>query len=179
MQVILPQFTSLALQWSLATANAAMALKSFVSALILLALPAIRSRFLEPRLSTARIDLLITEASVAANFVGMIGLSFSYTPFVYIPSLCIYTTGHGLADSLTAYGTMTLPPGVSLGDFYVRSGLSQSLAGLAAAFTWSGLLGIVLTERTFSLGMPLRVCAGIFGLAWIGARALQRWHINP
>ena len=174
--VLLPQYASLRLHWSLALSNYALALKALISALLLLALPTVRARLLEPRMSTARIDLLITECSVAANLVGILGVGFAASPALYVLSLSVFTLGHGLADSLTAYGTMTLGPEQTLGDFYVRSGLVQTIAGLVASPAWSVVFGMVLKGDSLPMGTPFILCAGLFGVAWIATRALQRWH---
>ncbi|KAL9125933.1 MAG: hypothetical protein Q9217_004928, partial [Psora testacea] len=117
-EVLLSQYTSLVLHWSLARVNAALALKALVSSLWLFALPTLRKRYLEPRMSTAQIDLFITQASLFTNAVGMIGLSFAATEPLFILALCIYTSGMGLTDSLTALGTLTLPPGEEVSVFY-------------------------------------------------------------
>ena len=175
-QILLPQYSSLALHWSLATSNAAVAFKALASAILLLVLPTLRSRFLEPRMSAIAIDLLIIEASVAAGLFGMLGLGLSTTPFTFLLSLCIFTSGQGLLDSLTAYGAATLGPEQTLGDFYLRTGLVQTLAGLIAAPAWSTGFGSVVQGKTLPLGMPFLVVALLCGIAWIGARSLQRRH---
>ncbi|KAL9103489.1 MAG: hypothetical protein Q9163_001485 [Psora crenata] len=120
-EVLLSQYISLVLHWPLATVNAALALKALVSSLWLFALPTIRKRFLEPRMSTSETDLVITQASLMTNAVGMIGLGFAAPAPFFILALCIYTSGVGLSDSLTAFGTMTLPPGEEIPALYVRT----------------------------------------------------------
>ncbi|KAL8688781.1 MAG: hypothetical protein Q9224_004800, partial [Gallowayella concinna] len=93
-------------------------LKSLTSALALFSLPSLRRRYLEPRMSTEQVDLFITQMSLVANAVGMVCLGFSASAPFFILSLCLYTSGVGLADSLTSYGTSTLPAGEQIGDFY-------------------------------------------------------------
>ncbi|MCJ1250030.1 hypothetical protein MMC30_007256 [Trapelia coarctata] len=174
-QVLLQQYTSLVLHWSLATVNTALALKALVSSLVLFTLPTVRKAYLEPRMSTARIDLLITQASLVANLVGMIGLGFSGSAWFFVTSLCVFTSGCGLADSLTAYGTFSLPEGESVPDFYLRIGLVQTIAGLFGAPLWSTLFSLVLESRIVPLGFPFWLGAGLFGAGVIGTNALKKW----
>lgn len=176
-QVIIPQYTSLVLSWPFARVDAILALKSLVSALVLLCLPAFRKTYLEPHLSTPKIDLLITQASLAANLVGMVGLGFSgvfTSASLFIASLCIYTSGIGLADSLTSYGTFSLAPGQTVADFYVRVGLINLIAGLTAAPLWSGLFSLVLRSKILPFGLPFWICAGLFGAGLGGVGALRK-----
>jgi len=175
-QVLLPQYTSLVLQWSFATVNAALALKALVSAAMLFLLPTIRKRFLEPRMSTPRIDLLITEASLIANVIGLAGLGVSTSAGLFIASLCVFTSGTGLVDSLYAYGTLSLPPGEHITDLYLRFGLVQTIAGLLGAPLWTVIFGLVLRSEILPFGLPFWLCAATFGSALFGALALKRWH---
>lgn len=177
-QVLLPQYTSLVLHWSLATVNAALGLKALVSAIILFSLPTIRKLCLESWMSIPQIDLLITQASLLTNLIGMVGLGFSATAGLFIASLCIFTSGTGLADSLTAYGTLSLPQGEQLTDFYLRIGLIQTIAALAGAPLWSGIFSLVLKSGILPFGLPFWLCAGLFGIGLGGASALKRWYVN-
>lgn len=174
-EVLLPQYTSLALHWPLSTVNLALAFKSLVSALVLLALPSLRERYLEPHMSTASIDLLITQISLLANTLGMVMLGFSAPAPVFILALCVYTSGIGLSDSLTAYGTLTLPPLEKISEFYVRIGLVNEIAALVGAPLWSGLFSLVLRGGVLSPGSPFWVCALLFGMAVGGIMALRKW----
>ncbi|KAI4198057.1 MAG: hypothetical protein LQ350_005498, partial [Teloschistes chrysophthalmus] len=137
-EVLLPQYTSLLLAWPLAYVNKILALKSLVSACILFALPSFRTIYLQPRMSTPEIDLLITKASLVANGVGVVGMGFhAPNAAFFIGALCVYTSGIGLADSLVAYGTLLLPPGPRVAEFYVWTGLIDTLATLIGAPAWS------------------------------------------
>ena len=175
-QVLLPQYTSLVLHWSLAKVNGALALKALVSALVLFFLPTIRKIFLEPRMTTPRIDLLITQASLVANLVGIAGLGFSASAGLFIISLCVFTSGTGLVDSLYAYGTLSLPAGEHITEFYLRLGLVQTIAGLVGAPLWSLIFSLVLKSGVLPYGLPFWLCSGLFGCAFFGAGALKRWH---
>ena len=156
--------------------NAALALKSLVSALVLLVLPTIRNLFLEPRMSTPHIDLLIIQVSLTASLIGTAGLGFSTSVAIFTVSLCIFTSGVGLVDSLYAYGTLSLPPGEKITELYLRLGLVQTISGLFGAPFWSLILSLVLKSRVLPLGLPFWSCAGLFGAALVGAGALKRWH---
>ena len=175
-QVLLPQYTSLVLDWPFATVNAALALKSLISALILFSLPTFRVLVLEPRMSIPSIDLLVTQASLFAYMVGMLGLGFSASAGLFILSLCIFTSGTGLEDSLCAYGTISLPPGEKITDYYLRIGLVQTIAGLVAAPLWSATFSLVLKSGMLPYGLPFWLCAGVLGSGLVGASALKRWH---
>lgn len=173
--VLLPQYTSLTLQWPLATVNRAIALQALVSALVLLALPTLRRCFLEPRMAVKRIDLFITQSSLFANAIGVIGLGFSAPATFFILSLCVYTSGSGLADSLTAYGTFSLPEGHKVDDFYVRTGLISTVASLVGAPLWSGLFSLVIQSELLPLGLPFWICAGLYIGGIAGVKALSSW----
>ncbi|KAI4138800.1 MAG: hypothetical protein L6R39_006598 [Caloplaca ligustica] len=149
-EILLPQYTSLALGWPLATVNRVLALKALVSAMVLFALPTIRKLYLEPRYSnkahdgSTAIDLFIIKTSLVANTIGIVGLVIPAGVPFFIMSLCVYTTGIGLPDSLTSYGTHTLPAGEDVAEFYVRTGLITTIAALLGAPFWSMLFRLVL-----------------------------------
>ncbi|KAL8678516.1 MAG: hypothetical protein Q9186_005152 [Xanthomendoza sp. 1 TL-2023] len=172
-EVLLPQYTSLTLHWPLSTVNSVLALKSLTSALALFSLPSLRRRYLEPRMSTEQVDLFITQMSLVANAIGMVCLGFSASAPFFILSLCLYTSGVGLADSLTSYGTSTLPAGEQIGDFYVRQGLINTLASMAGAPVWSGFFSLILKNLTLPLGSPFWTCALLFGAAASGVAVLK------
>lgn len=179
-EILFPQYISLTQQWSLATVNSVLALKALVSAVILSALPAVRRRYLEPRLTTPQIDLLIMSASLAASVIGVafLGLGSSGLPMpLFILALCVYTGGVGLIDSLTAYGTLTLGAGETTSDFYVRSGLVQTMAGMAGAPAWAGIFRLALKGGVLPLGAAYWICAGLFGIAYAGVEVLKRWAV--
>ena len=103
-------------------------------------------------MSTLQIDLFITQASPLTHMIGVIGLGFSAPAGFFIVSLCVYTSGCGLADSLTAYGTCTLPPRGQVSEFYVRTGLTNTIAALIGAPLWSGVFSLVLRVGSCLLG---------------------------
>ncbi|KAL8771940.1 MAG: hypothetical protein Q9194_004743 [Teloschistes cf. exilis] len=176
--VILPQYTSLLLGWPFAVVNRALALKALISAASLFTLPTVRRLFLGPWFAESggsiAIDLFITQISIIANTIGIVGLGFSAGVPFFILALCVYTSGTGLADSLIAYGTHTLPEGELVADFYVRTGLVGALAALIGGPMWSTALSFVLRSGRIPLGTPFWVCAGLFGLACAGVATLRR-----
>jgi len=94
-EVILPHYTSLALGWPLASVNRVLTLKALISAASLFALPAVRKLFREPRYvnkgGATAIDLFITQASLMANTLDVVGLGFSANgPFFIITIVRIY-----------------------------------------------------------------------------------------
>ena len=177
-QILLPQYTSLVLHWPLATVNAAIGLKSLVSAIILFSLPTIRRLYLEPWMSTPQIDLLITQASLLINLFGMLGLGVSASAGFFMASLCIFTSGTGVVDSLNSFGALSLPQGEKVTDFFLRIGLMQSIAGLVGAPLWTGIFSLVLKSGVLPFGFSFWLCAGLFGIALTGATVLKRWEIN-
>lgn len=174
LDVLLPQYTSLVLYWPLATVNRVLALKALVSALMLFALPTLRKCYLEPRMSTLQVDLLITQVSLVTNTIGVIGLGFSAPAVFFILALCVYTSGTGLSDSLTAYGTFTLPPGEEISEFYMRTGLITTIAAMIGAPLWSAVFSLVLRSRSLPLGFPFWMCATLFGAGVVGAMTLRK-----
>ena len=174
-EVLLPQYISLNLQWPLAMVNRILALNSLVSSIVLFSLPTFRKVYLEPKMNTPQIDLFIVQAALLANMVGMVGFGFSSPALFFILALCIYTAGSGVYDSLTAYGTLTLPPGEKVSEFYVHIGLINTLAALVGAPMWSWIFSVVLRSGYLPLGLPFWVCAALFGAGISGARLLKSW----
>lgn len=120
------------------------------------------------------IDLFITQVSLMANTVGVVGLGFSAGAPFFILALCVYTSGTGLADSLTSYGTFTLPAGESVAEFYVRTGLINTVAALVGGPFWSAALSYVLRSGWIPLGSPFWLCACLFGAGCAGVVVLKR-----
>ena len=172
----MPQYTSLVLGWPLSTVNLALALKALVSAVFLFMLPAFRARYLEPRMATGSIDLLITEFALLTNTIGIIGLGFSVPAGFFLLALCVYQSGTGLADSLHSYGTLTLPPGENISEFYVRTNLVATLTGLIGAPFWSNIFSWILRSESLPLGLPFWVSAVLFGIGFLCTRVLKRWN---
>ena len=125
-------------------------------------------------MSTAEVDLFITQMSLFANAIGMVCLGFSASAGFFILALCVYTSGMGLADSLTSYGTSTLPAEDEIGNFYVRQGLINILAAMAGAPIWSGLFSFILKRGMLPLGTPFWACTLLFGAGIAGVAALKR-----
>ena len=173
-QVLLPQYISLVLHWPLATVDRALALQALVSSLVLLALPMVRKCYLESRMNTLQIDLLITQVSLLTATIGAIGLGFSAPVPFFIVALCVYTSGVGVTDSLTAYGTFTLPPGETVSEFYMRIGLIHTIAALIGVPLWSAVFSLVLRSGSLPLGVPFWMCALLFGVGFGGAMALRK-----
>ena len=126
-------------------------------------------------MNTPQVDLFIVQAALLANMVGMVGFGFSSPALFFILALCIYTAGSGVYDSLTAYGTLTLPPGEKVSEFYVHIGLINTLAALVGAPLWSWIFSVVLRSGFLPLGLPFWVCAALFGAGISGARLLKSW----
>lgn len=161
-----------------------MALKAPVSAPSLFALPFIRqwvlvSRFPEGHEGAITIDLFITQISLIANTIGVIGLGFSSARVaLFASSICVYTSGTGLADSLISFGTHTLGKGESVADFYIRTGLVNTVAALVGGPIWSAVMSSVIRSEKMPLGTPFWVCAGLFGLGCAGVATLTRGGVN-
>ena len=151
-----------------------MALKNLVTALFLFILPTVRRIYLEPRMSVQQIDLFITQMSLVTNTLGVIGIGISAPAWFFVLSLCVYTSGMGLADSLTSYGTFTLPAGEKVAEFYVRMGIISTIASLVAGPLWSALFSMILRGGVLPLGLPFWLCAGLFGAGIAGVTMLKR-----
>ena len=124
-------------------------------------------------MGTLQVDLLITQVSLLTNAIGLIGLAFSAPAVFFILALCVYTSSIGLADSLTAYGTFTLPPGEKVSEFYMRTGLINTIAAMIGSSLWSAVLSLVLRSGFLPLGLPFWICAALFGAGVGGAMALR------
>ena len=151
-----------------------MALKSLVSALLLLMVPTLRRIYLEPRMNVQQIDLLIMQGSLFANMLGAIALGVSAPAWFFVLSLCVYTSGILLPDSLYSYGTFTLPPGETVAELYVRLGLVNTVASMVAGPLWSTLFSIVLRSDALPLGLPFWLCAILFGAGIACVTVLKR-----
>lgn len=123
---------------------------------------------------TTAIDLFITQASLIVNTVDIVGLGFSAGAPFFIITVCVYTFGTGLTDSLTAYGTHTLPAGETVAEFYVRTGLISTVAALVGAPFWSTAFAFVLHSGWIPMGSIFWLCAGLFAAGFAGVVALKR-----
>lgn len=90
----------------------------------------------------------------------------------------VYTSSTGLADSLTAYGSFTLPPGEKVSKFYMRTGLINTIAAMIGAPLYSAVFSLVLKSRFLPLGLPFWMCAALFGAGGGGAMALRKWLVK-
>ncbi len=125
-------------------------------------------------MSVQQIDLFITQISLVTNTLGVIGIGVSAPAWFFVLSLCVYTSGMGLADSLTSYGTFTLPAGEKVAEFYVRMGIISTIASLVAGPLWSALFSMILRGGVLPLGLPFWLCAGLFGAGIVGVTMLKR-----
>ena len=172
-EVLFPQYISLRLNWSLAKANSVPAVKNLVSSLVLLLLPFIRSRLLEPRMTTQNVDLWIASASLAARLIGSALLGFQLPAPLFFIALCIYVSGEGLLDSMTAYGTFTLPQGQSASAWFVQTTSIQTVSAMAAAPVWSWIFYLAIKFTGVPLGITFWIAGLLFGLALVGIRVLK------
>ena len=175
--MILPQYTSLALNWSLATVNILMAVKALISATSLFALPHLRGAYIEPWFAehggTITVDLFISKVSLAANAIGIVVLGLPTGMPLFVLGLCIYTSGAGLADCLIGFGTHTLPPEQRVADYYVRTGLISAVAALMGGPVWSAGMNSVIKNERIPLGTPFLLCAGLFCMGYVGVARLK------
>lgn len=172
-EVVGPQYISITLGWSLATVNLLLATKALVSACLLLALPTVRRIYLEPRINDQQIDLLIVQASLFFNAIGAAGVGFPLATSFFVLTIYIYTTGIGVYDSLTTYGRCTLPDGEKMSEFFVRSGLVQTIAGLVAAPIWTTMFSVCLKSEVLPIGLPFWVSAGLFAAIFVISGSLK------
>ena len=173
--VMLSQYISLTLHWSLAAVNSALGTMALVSAIWLACLPTLRQKFLEPRMSTPQVDLFITQASLIAKIVGYVAIGFALPAPLLVLALCIYTIGIGAYESLVAYGSVTLPKGQTASDFYVGIGLLQLLSGMVGSATWAGLFNLILKNDAVPMGLLFWIGAGVFGVAAQGIALLKKF----
>ena len=171
--VLYPQYISLSLHWPLATVNALLAAKTLTSAALLIALPTFRRRYLEPRMDSQTIDLLIIQASLALNFCGMTGYGFPLPAPFFITALFLYTAGNGVQDSLATYGRSTLPASENPADFFVRGGLVQLIAGLIGSVCWTMLFSLCLSKTRLPIGLPFWVSGGLLAITLGLVRSLK------
>lgn len=172
-EVLNPQYISITLDWSLATVNSLLAGKALLSAMILFALPAGRTIYLEPRMNDQQVDLFIVKASLILNAIGMVGFGVPIPFPLLIAALLLYTSGNGLYDSLTTFGITSLPVDQKPGDFLVRIGLAQTISGLVAAPFWSTVFSLCLKSDSLSTGLPYWISAGLFGGTIVLSQSLR------
>lgn len=65
-----------------------------------------------------------------------------------------------------------------MSEFYVRTGLINTIAALIGAPLWSGIFSSVLKGGILPLGLPYWVCAVLYGAGLGGAMALKIWSAN-
>ena len=176
--IILPQYTSLALHWSLARVNILIALRALISAISLFVLPFVRERYIEPWFEahggTIAVDLFISQISLVANTIGIFILGLSTRLSLFIVGLCVYTSGAGLGDSLISFGTHTLPQGQLIADFYVRTGLINAIAALIGGPIWNAGMNFAIRHERIPLGTPLLLCVGLFCISCVGVAKLRQ-----
>lgn len=172
-EMLNPQYISLTLSWSLATVHSLLAGNALLSAIILFALPTIRTIYLAPRMSDQQVDLLIVRTSLLLNAMGMAGFGISLPSPLFIAALFLYTSGTGFYDSLTTFGITSLPVNQTPADFLVRCGLVQILAGLVAAPFWSTVFSLCLRSDLLPTGLPFWISAGLFGWTIVLSRSLR------
>lgn len=151
-----------------------MALKSLVSAIVLFMLPTLRRIYLEPRMTVPQMDLFITQASFLAYTVGVIALGVLGPAWFLVLSLCVYTGGLSLTDSLYSYAVFKLPAGENVAEVYARLGLISTITSLVAAPLWSILFSFVLRSGTLPLGLPFWLSSGLFAAGMAGVMVLKR-----
>ena len=105
----------------------------------------------------------------------MSGLGFPLPAPLFVTTLCVYTTGIGLPDSLASFGKLTLAEGSEPAAYFLRVGLVDSLSGLIGAPLWSAGFSFCLRTGKVGLGVPFWISGVLFAVGVVEMRRLERW----
>lgn len=152
----LTQYISTRYSWTLAQSNFLVSARPTVSIpLFLFGLPFLKSRVLNPRLSSTEKDLWLARRSIFCLTVGTLGIGLSPTIATLIPSMIIQTSGSGFVFLARSIIT-TLVERDETARLFTAIEIIQSLGNVVASLS---------ITTVFQIGLRL---GGVWiGLAWM------------
>lgn len=152
----LTQYISTRYSWTLAESNFLVSARPTVAIpLFLFGLPFLKSRVLNPRLSSTEKDLWLARRSIICLTVGTLGIGLSPTIATLIPSMIIQTSGSGFVFLARSIIT-TLVERDETARLFTAIEIIQSLGNVVASLS---------ITTVFQIGLRL---GGVWiGLAWM------------
>ncbi|KAJ5384098.1 Major facilitator superfamily domain general substrate transporter [Penicillium concentricum] len=152
----LTQYISTRYSWTLAQSNFLVSARPTVSIpLFLFGLPFLKSRVLNPRLSSTEKDLWLARRSIFCLTIGTLGIGLSPTIATLIPSMVIQTSGSGFVFLARSIIT-TLVERDETARLFTAIEIIQSLGNVVASLS---------ITTVFQIGLRL---GGVWiGLAWM------------
>lgn len=162
--VILKQWPCITHGWVIAQVNAINAYEMSVAFLILLTLPAISRRFLQPRFggSVLGVDLFVTKICTLGHCVGVIFMAFSPNRAGYILSITVWNLAYGMTDALRGFVTGVAKSKEEVEQIYLGIGMAEMIAGIVASAAWSSLFAEVLGSGYLLTRLPFVGSAVVF-----------------
>lgn len=194
-EIILQQWVSRAFSWTLANTTYTLAYTMFLSFIVLASLPAINAR-LHPRFKNAQaMDSNLVRWNLLIRSFGAFLLAFSYSPYLYMASITIYTLGVGLYESVKALLTSFAPSDQTTGLYTVIMMLEQ-IMNLASSLLWPRLLAATFanddddddgkddsapapTTTTLWKGFPFLLSSMCYLTAFFILIRICRSYLNP
>ena len=174
-EVLNPQYISLRLSWPLESVNSLLALRSLASACSSALLPTLRKRYLEPSRSGQQCDVFIIRTCLFLSVLGILGVGSPLPIPLFVLALCLCANGNSFLDSLTTFGAVTLIPGETIPDYFLRTGLIQTFGGLLAAPIWASIFSFCVASPGVSIGTPYWLSALSFGGISVIALRLMKY----
>ncbi|EKD18323.1 hypothetical protein MBM_03316 [Drepanopeziza brunnea f. sp. 'multigermtubi' MB_m1] len=170
--VILKQWPCITHGWVIAQVNAINAYEMSVASVILLTLPAISRRLLQPRFggSVLDVDLYVTKICTLGHVFGVIWMGFAPGRVGYILAITLWNLSYGMTDALRSYVTGVIRNKEEVEQLYLGIGMAEMMAGIIASAAWAGVFakvvgsGYLLTRLPF-IGSAI-VFVGCFTCVW-------------
>lgn len=172
----LTQYISTRYSWTLAQANFLVSARPTVSIpLFLFGLPFLKSRVLNPRLSSTEKDLWLARRSIFCLTVGTLGIGLSPTITTLIPSMIIQTSGSGFVFLCRSIIT-TLVERDETARLFTAIEIIQSLGNVVASLSITTVFQIGLRLGGFWVGLAWMMTSTLFCLVGV---AIWSFNLPP
>lgn len=172
----LTQYISTRYSWTLAQANFLVSARPTVSIpLFLFGLPFLKSRVLNPRLSSTEKDLWLARRSIFCLTVGTLGIGLSPTIATLIPSMVIQTSGSGFVFLCRSIIT-TLVERDETARLFTAIEIIQSLGNVVASLSITTVFQIGLRLGGFWIGLAWMMTSTLFCLVGV---AIWSFNLPP
>lgn len=129
------------------------AMEQIVSAVTLLALPALARYILHPRLRTKEaVDFWVIVGSLLTSIAGALIIATAPSLAAYAVGVAVAATGMGLSDALRSFATSALSDKDLVQRLYISIRTVQTLAAMVGAPLWSGFFVWLLNHPNLSRG---------------------------
>jgi hypothetical protein len=163
----LTQYISTRYSWTLAQSNFLVSARPTVSIpLFLFGLPFLKSRVLNPRLSSTEKDLWLARRSIFCLTIGTLGIGLSPTIATLIPSMVIQTSGSGFVFLARSIIT-TLVERDETARLFTAIEIIQSLGNVVASLSITTVFQIGLRLGGFWIGLAWMMTSTLFCLVGI------------